>query len=236
MPFDHPAPRSAELCDFLRHVWSHSSGPLDFEGEYYRVKVPAYARPGQRRERIPLYLAGVNPIMVRTAAEAADGLVGHPIYTRSYLRDYIHPAVDEGLRRAGRQRSDFDLASCLIVAVSSDAAQARQEAKQQIAFYSTVRTYDLLLDSSGFSAEKEGIRRAFRTLDIPAMAAAVSDEMLAATAVAGTPDECRAQLAGFEGLLDTALLYTPTFGVDPRRVSENHRLIIETFGGQAARG
>lgn len=230
MPFEHPAPKAGELCRLLRHVWASPRGPIDFEGRFYRLKVPHYTRPGQVRERVPIYLAGVNPLMVRTAAEAADGLVGHPIYTQSYLRDYVLPAVVDGLGRAGRERGDFDLASCLIVSVSTDREQARQEARQQIAFYATVRTYDLLLDSSGFSREKEALRRAFRTVDIAAMAAAVSDEMLAATAVSGTPDDCRRQLAAYEGLLDTPMFYSPTFGVEPARVSENHRLIIETFG------
>src|SRR3712207_7372532 len=40
----------------------------------------------------------------------------------------------------------------------------------------------------------------YTTLFRSAMAAAVSDEMLAATAVAGTPDECREQLAAYDGL------------------------------------
>jgi probable F420-dependent oxidoreductase len=230
MTLEHPAPKAAELCELLRHIWSQPSGPIDFEGRFYRLKVPHYVRPGQVREQIPVYLAGVNPLMIRTAAEASDGLVGHPIYSKSYLRDYVVPAVEDGLRRAGKSRQNFDLASCIIVSISNDREQARQEARQQVAFYATVKTYDLLLDSSGFGREKEALRHAFRTLDVAGMAAAVSDEMLSAIAISGTPDDCRQQLADFEGLLDTAMLYTPTFGVDPQRASENHKLIIETFG------
>jgi hypothetical protein len=52
---------------------------------------------------------------------------------------------------------------------------------------------------------------------------------LAATAIAGTPDECRRQLAAYDGLLDLPMFYPPTFGVDPTRVLENHRLIVDTF-------
>jgi probable F420-dependent oxidoreductase len=229
VPFEHPAPKLAELCGLLREVWSHPDGPVDFDGRYYRLSVPNYSRPSQLRRRMPIYLAGVNPLMIRTAAEAGDGLVGHPIYTRSYLRDYVRPAVEAGLRRARKPRAEFDLASCVIVSVCHDREQARQEARQQIAFYATVRTYDLLLDSSGFSREKEALRAAFRTMDISGMAAAVSDEMLAATAIAGTPDDCREQLAAYDGLIDTAIFYPPTFGVEPQRVRENHRLIVETF-------
>jgi alkanesulfonate monooxygenase SsuD/methylene tetrahydromethanopterin reductase-like flavin-dependent oxidoreductase (luciferase family) len=121
------------------------------------------------------------------------------------------------------------VASCVIVSVSQDREQARREARQQVAFYSTVRTYDLLLDSAGFTREKDRIRSAFKTVDIRAMAESVSDEMLAATAIAGTPEECGDQFAAYDDLLDLPIFYPPTFGVDPRRVLENHRLIVETF-------
>jgi probable F420-dependent oxidoreductase len=230
LSFEHPAPRVAELCRLLRHIWAGADRSMRFAGRFYSLNVPQYTRPGQVRDSIPIYLAGVNPIMIRTAAEVADGLVGHPIYPRSYIRDHVRPAVDEGLRRAGRPREAFTLASCVIISVSRDREQARREARQQVAFYSTVRTYDLLLDSAGFSREKEAIRAAFRTVDVPAMADAVSDEMLAATAVAGTPDECREQLAAYDDLIDLPMFYSPSFGVDPERVVENHRLIVETFG------
>ena len=239
MPFEHPAPKAAELCRLLRQVWANPDKPFRFRGEFYDLNVPQYARPGQAREAIPIYLAGVNPIMVRTAAETADGLVGHPIYPRDYIRDHVRPAVEEGLRRANRPRDAFTLASCVIMSVSPDRELARREARQQVAFYSTVRTYDLMLDSTGFSAEKEAIRAAFKTLDpskpeptIAAMADAVSDAMLAQTAVAGTPDECREQLAAYDGLLDLPMFYPPTFGVDSARILENHRLIIEAFATQ----
>src|SRR3712207_3547005 len=84
MPFERPAAKVAELCRLLRHIWASAGGPMRFQGQFYNLAVPQYTRPGQVRETIPIYLAGVNPIMVRTAAEASDGLVGHPIYPRSY--------------------------------------------------------------------------------------------------------------------------------------------------------
>lgn len=227
--FEHPAPKAAELCDLLRTVWAHDGGPLRFQGRFYSLNVPAYVRPLQARPTIPIFLAGVNPIMVRTAAEASDGLVGHPIYPRSYIRDTVRPAVEAGLRRAGKQREGFTVASCVIVAISRDREQARREARRQIAFYSTVRTYDQMLDSTGFADEKVKIREAFKTMDIEAMAGAVSDAMLDEIAVAGTPEDCLGQIAKWDGLLDLPIFYTPTFGVERERVFENHRLIVETF-------
>ena len=57
--------------------------------------------------RIPVYLAGVNPQMWRVAREVADGLHVHSFHREQYLRECMHPAVQEGLNRSGRSRIDF---------------------------------------------------------------------------------------------------------------------------------
>jgi len=237
LTFESPAPKASEVVRLLRALWEAPPGrPFRFDGRFYRIAIDLFGRPGRVRERIPVYMAGVNRVMVRTAAEVADGLVGHPLYSRRYLSDVVRPAVDDGLRRAGREHAGFDLAGYVITSIADDGAQARAEAKRQIGFYATTVTYDAILDLHGWQREKEAIRAAFRARDIPAVEAAVSDEMLDQIAVAGTPDECREQLRRYDGLLDHALLYPPSFAVRPERVRENYRLIRETFGVRAAAG
>jgi alkanesulfonate monooxygenase SsuD/methylene tetrahydromethanopterin reductase-like flavin-dependent oxidoreductase (luciferase family) len=54
----------------------------------------------------------------------ADGLVGHPIYTRRYLREVVRPNLEIGFRRAGREASTFDLATYVITSISDDRDQA----------------------------------------------------------------------------------------------------------------
>jgi alkanesulfonate monooxygenase SsuD/methylene tetrahydromethanopterin reductase-like flavin-dependent oxidoreductase (luciferase family) len=87
-----------------------------------------------------------------------------------------------------------------------------------VAFNSTVSTYRPVLSHHGFDAEADRVRAAWEQGDWAGMAAAVSDEMLAAIAVAGTPDEVRAQFAerradGFE----RTLLWTPFGGLEAVR-------------------
>ena len=77
LTFEAPAPKAAEVVRLLRALWSAPGGrPFRFDGRFYRIAIDIFGRPGRVRERIPVYLAGVNRIMVRTAAEVADGLVG----------------------------------------------------------------------------------------------------------------------------------------------------------------
>jgi probable F420-dependent oxidoreductase len=231
LKFESPAPKAAEVVRLLRALWEAPGGrPFKFEGRFYNIAIDVFGRPGRVRNRIPVYMAGVNRTMVRTAASVADGLVGHPLYSRRYIAEVVQPAVDEGLKRGDRTRESFDLAGYVITSISHDAAQAREEARRQIGFYATTLTYDAILDLHGWQAEKEGIRNAWRKFDLAALTAAVSDDMLDQIAIAGTPDQCRAQAERYEGLLDHVLFYPPSLAVKHDRLLENYALIREVFG------
>ncbi len=223
MPFDDPpAPRMREAIELIRAAFAaQKGGGLRYEGKYYQVKIPQYARPGAPRERIPIYLAAVNKHMIRTAATTADGLIGHPIYTRKYIAEKVLPRL-EG--------TACELAPYVITSISSDREQARREARAQIAFYYTTRLYHSVLDVHGWRGIGETIADAFRRMDFKAMEAAVPDEMVDAIAVAGTPDEVRDRIRQWEGLSDHLLLYSPSVGMKPERVQENLLAIAETFG------
>jgi len=231
IPYEPVAPKLKETIELIRYLWSCQKGkPARFQGRFYKINIPQYARPNAVRERIPIYTAAVNRIMLRTAGEVADGLVGHPLYTRRYLREVVIPTVEEGLRRSGRRREDFTFTSLIITVVHPDRQTARRIAKYQIAQYSAVKTYAAILDLHGWEEEKTKAQQALRTWDLERMADSVSEEMVDAIAIAGTPDDCRRQLQEYEGLLDLPLLFGPYAGVSPDMALETYKATLEAFG------
>lgn len=223
IPFDQPpAPRMREAVQLIREtVRAQKGGGLRFEGRYYSVQIPGYARPGAPRERIPIYIAAVNRGMIRAAAAEADGLIGHPVYTRRYISERVLPEL-EG--------SSCELTPYVICSVSDDVDQARQEVRAQIAFYYTTRIYHSILEVHGWREVGEEIARAFRKQDFKAMIDAVPDELVDAIAVCGQPHEVRDQLEQWRGLADHLLLYPASVGANPGRLRENLAAIIDTFG------
>jgi probable F420-dependent oxidoreductase len=223
IPFDSPpAPRMREAVELIRAaIAAQKGGGLRFDGEHYKISIPMYARPGAARAEIPIYIAGVNRGMIRTAAAVADGLVGHPIYTRKYIAEKVLPEL-EGSR--------CELAPYVICSVSDDVDQARREARAQIAFYYTTRLYHSVLDVHGWREIGEACAAAFRKGDFAGMSDAVPDELVDAIAIAGRPDEVRDRLRQWEGLTEHPLLYPPTVGASPERVRENLAAIAEAFG------
>lgn len=222
MPFDAPpAPRMRDAIGLIRAAFdAQGGGGLRYDGPHYQVNIPAFTRPRAARPRVPIGVAAVNKGMIRTAAECADYLIGHPVYTRRYIREVVLPALDG---------SACELLPYVVTAVHEIREQARAEARGQIAFYYTTRLYHSILAVHGWEAAGAAIADAFRRGDFKAMTAAVSDELLDEIAIAGAPDEVRERLTAWDGLADHVLLYSPSVGMKGERVVENVDAIIDTF-------
>jgi probable F420-dependent oxidoreductase len=223
-PFDvPPAPRMQDAVGLIRAAFAaKGGGGLHYEGEHYQVNIPQFQRHGTARDTIPVMLAGVNRGMIRCAAACADGLVGHPIYTRKYISEKVLPEL-EG--------SACELVPYVITSVADDVDQARNEARAQIAFYYTTKLYHSVLEPHGWRSIGETVTNAFKAGDFAAMVKAVPDEMVDAIAIAGRPEDVRDQLKQWDGLADHVLLYSPSIGLSPERGTENLDAIVETFAG-----
>lgn len=224
---DAPAVRMEELVTLLRKLWRQHREPIDHEGRFYRLRLaPTGDLIGPLREDIPIYTAGVNPRMVEVAGRVADGLLGHVLFTTGYIEDVVLPAIEQGAKRTGRDPGAVRVASLVLAAVDDDPEVARRDAAAQLAFYASAKTYAPVLERIGFADEAAAVREAFARGDEEAMAAAIPDRMVDALAVAGTPMDVRSQLRRYEGLLDHAILYVPSYRISPERLRENALALI----------
>lgn len=223
MPFEGPpAGRVTDAIGLVRAaIAAQKKGGLKYEGPYYQVSIPQYSRPGAAREKIPVYLAAVNKGMIKAASRVADGLVGHPIFTRKYVEEKVNPVLSG---------TPCEFVSYVITSIHDDPARARDEARNQIAFYYTTRLYHSVLEPHGWQHIGEEIAAAFKKGDFAAMSKAVPDEMVDAIALTGTPDEVKDKIKQWEGLTDHFLFYSPSIGMKSDRITENMETIIDTFG------
>ena len=207
---EHPAARMEELLPLLRRLWRLHEGPIEHDGQFYRlhVKPTAPPRPPLRTDT-PIFMAGVNARMIEAAGAVADGLVGHPLFTPEYVREVARPSLARGAARAARVAPP-PIAGYLVCSVAEDRESARRHAAAIIAFNSSVKTYRATHRVGGFEREAEAIRTAWRAGDFAGMTAAVSEEMIDAIALAGTPEDVRARFAErWEGVYERTLLWPP---------------------------
>jgi probable F420-dependent oxidoreductase len=230
--YGKPVQRMREYVQALTSLWALASGgsPVMPPGEYYGFDLTGFVRPAPAvRESIPIYLAAVRPAMTRLAAECADGLVAHPMSSPADLDSY-QEWIAEGAAKAGRDPAEIEHVQFIICSVAADAAQARREAAQQIALYAATQTYAYRLEQLGFADERAAIRSAYQARDLNSMARAVSDRVLDAFAVAGTPDQVREGLSQRARPAHTVVLAPPTYGVAATRLTEITRDLISIFG------
>jgi probable F420-dependent oxidoreductase len=215
--FESPAPKMAEAIRAIRAIWNtwQTGAKLDFKGRFYTFDVMTpFFNPGPiEHPKIPIFIAAVNPFMCGVAGELCDGLHVHPFNSPKYLREVVHPAVEEGLRKSGRARKDFTYATSSFVVVGDtekERAEQAQMVKQQIAFYGSTRTYQPVLAAHGWEDVAPKLHKKSVEGDWAGMANLITDEMLDAYTVTATYDKLRdALVARYEGLLDRTALYQP---------------------------
>jgi len=200
---------AARLRDYVRAVRAchdaYRKGRGRYEGEFYSVRQPVFS-PGADDPwpEVPIYVAGVNPIMTAVAGEVADGFAAHMFSTPSYLDDVLRPALAKGAARAGRAAPPV----MLPLVVGRDRAS--------LAAYLTVYcvpSYRRVLDASGLTEEMDAILAAIadrrRTEAAKILEAHVLDH-LAATTI----DELPAAYARWSAHADQVGLSVPWYGMD----------------------
>jgi probable F420-dependent oxidoreductase len=201
MPWSKPASRMREMVMAIKAIWSNwrEGGRLDFRGEFYQhtLMTPMF-NPGPNPYGDPkIYVAGVGPKMTAVAAEVADGFFTHPFHTAKSWRESTLPALEEGLAKAGRDRSDLDIGFQLMVVSGQNDEEMEKAAgivRQQIAFYGSTPAYRVALDTHGWGDLQTELNALSKSGDWVEMGKRVTDEVLEAIAVVGPMNEIAAKI------------------------------------------
>ncbi len=170
-------------------------GEVSHEGETVRIEhFDLWFRPF--RHDMPIYISALFPKMTELCGEVADGV----ILTRGTLASAsgARAHVAAGARRAGRDAGAVEISSLLPTSVSADRDEAYAAARPGLAFYAGFfPRYNRLIAENGFPDEAAIIARTWAAGDRAGAERAVTDDMIAATGIAGQPAECRERLEAY---------------------------------------
>jgi alkanesulfonate monooxygenase SsuD/methylene tetrahydromethanopterin reductase-like flavin-dependent oxidoreductase (luciferase family) len=193
VPYSKPLTRVRETVELIRRL--SRDGRAGFLGETVRVaNFDLWFSP--RRPRFPIYLSAVFPKMAALCGEIANGI----ILTRSTLATAaaIRSYVAEGALRAGRRPDEVTVSSLLPTVVGETRGEALAALRPGLAFYAGFfPRYNRLIAEHGFVAEAAAIAAAWANGDRDAAERAVSDALIDATAIAGTPEHCRERVEAY---------------------------------------
>jgi probable F420-dependent oxidoreductase len=231
---DHPLPRLREYVECVRAVWQHYADgqPFAIKGRFHSAASPPFNPWGVRqmaRPQIPIYLSVVRPRMLQLAGEIADGVLGY-LATPRYLREVVLPNIAIGLERAGRARDDVELAALVLCSVSEDREEAMRRARINVGNYICFPGADPMVQFNDVAEARNAVLEKLFS-DGPSAFDLLPEEVVKRFAICGTPEEGRAQLTEFDGLLDHVVLHTPY--VPPLEAGDSEdcfRNTVATFG------
>jgi probable F420-dependent oxidoreductase len=202
-------------------------GPI--EGTYQRLDLTGFST-GRRPVRavIPIYLPALFQNTVVLAARIADGLLGHPVWSLSWIADQAK-VLETELAKAGRPREKFHVNLWNYVAVSENRRSAIDDMRGTVAFYSSIAQYAKYFAAHGFGAQSDAVAAAAAQNDLASMLKAVPDEMVTTFAIAGTPDEVRERVDLMWKHADSITLSPPQNALSATRIGEYRDAIAKTL-------
>jgi len=212
-----PAPRLRDYVGALRAIWHcwETRGKLNYESPNYKLSLmtPDFSPEPTGLPMIPVTISAVGEAMLRVAGQVCDGVRLHPICSRRYLEEVCMPQLNEGMRRSGRARENFDIHGGGFVCTGPDEATVAAEtekARRRIGFYGSTRTYLPILELHGLGDLGLKLHRMSVAGEWHKMGAEISDDVVDIFAARGTYDVlAKAIDARFGGVADSIDLHFP---------------------------
>ncbi|MEM7407431.1 MAG: TIGR03617 family F420-dependent LLM class oxidoreductase [Pseudomonadota bacterium] len=211
VPWSPPAPRMREYLQALKAIWRcwKFGERLRFEGDHYTftLMTPHFVPDGSGLPLPGVTLAAVGPIMLKVAAEVADGVRLHPFCTRKYVAETVLPQLEKGFAISGRQRANFEVNGGGFVATGADDETVHEVAewvRYRIGFYGSTPAYWPVLEAHGYGDLGRKLNKMTKAGEWDQLAAQIPDELLHEFAAIGRHDEIASLIeARFADFSDT---------------------------------
>lgn len=211
----NPIRRAHETIELTR-AFLGDEGRVNYDGEIFDVQdFPSLDAD------IPIYHAALGKANRRVVARLCDGWIPHNVPFPD-LADSFAYIVDQ-METAGRDAT-IDVAPYVPAAVSDDAEAAKDAIRGHVAYYvGNGRGYERAV-ARRFPDGATGVAEAWRGGDREAATRNVTDEMVAALGVAGTPEQARKQ---FQAIADIDCVTRPMVTVPSNVDAEMAERTIE---------
>ncbi len=226
-----PVTHLRETIKAVRHIIRGAHEGLEpFEGEYFRAdfkELQPHEAP--LRTEIPIWVAALRSKLVGLAAETADGLIGHPMWSRTWALERMQPEFEGALVAAGRRREDVEVNLWPWAAPNPNEAEAIDDARPTMAFYGGVAQYEPFFEAHGFGDVARKLQQGVGQGDYRKVAHLVPDDMVRAFVAVGPADKVREQIEPFWSFADSLCVVPPVYSLTPEKLLFYTQAIAQTF-------
>lgn len=205
MDWTRPVARTRETIDLVKRFTS--GGEFPFDGDVFEIE-----GADALDVDVPVANAALGETNRRVTGRLADGWLPFNIPLPSL--ESAHGTVTAAAREAGRDPDEIDVMPWIPTAVSEDRETALDLLRENVVSYVGGFSDDAYKNALAqhFPEAAEAIATAERAGDHDAALEAVTDEVLRAVGVAGTPEEANEQLAAVRErpVVDTPIISIPS--------------------------
>jgi 5,10-methylenetetrahydromethanopterin reductase len=192
MESPHPLQTMREYVEILRRYLSGET--VKFQGKMFQIN-------GAKMGFVPsapikMYITAVRPRMLQLGGEIGDGVLLSAGCAPAYIRKCA-AEIALGAQRGGKPAQDVDIAGFVTAAVSDSAKEAIEANKQFLAYIFRNVHHAENIRLGGNKIDQEGLASAVGKRDWEAAKKYISDDIVFAHSVAGTPSDCAKQIEGF---------------------------------------
>lgn len=204
-----PWTKMRDYLTIVRAVVAGRAGEaVRYEGPEHRIRWRASWDP--TRPSLPVYLSASGPRMVKLAGEVSDGVGVGIMASTTFMRDIVRPNACAAATAAGRDPAELAFPMGALISVNRDEEAARDAVRASICglFHPVPHPYyDSQLRQLGFTefADRANeLMPAGRTREAMDL---VPDEVIDTMTITGTPQQCAARIADYEGLADEVIAF-----------------------------
>lgn len=205
LAYERPIRRVFETIEIIKGYTDDSDEPFEYDGEIFALS--GYKPLGVP---VPVYNAALGETNRRITGKLCDGWIPYNIPFPALQEAF--EAVADGARDASRDPDEITVTPWVQAAVSDDPHIARQVIRKNIAEYVGGITDDTYKNAvaNRFPDEASRIADLWRSGDRDGSIESVTDEMVDALGIAGTPEQARERL---RTLLEYPLIDVPIVSV-----------------------
>jgi len=204
MPQMRPLATVKDCIEVIRKLLKEEN--VSYDGKMVKVNkvtlgVCPYFEPYGRfrvyRNNIPIYVAGMSPKMLQLTGEVGDGALISVGFSPEHTKKAIEN-IKIGAEKAKRKFEDLDIAAYILFSPSKDGTIS--EATKGFISLCVTQFFDMeTLRLSGFKEDEvEKIKESYTKGGYKEAVKYITDDMVNALGVAGTPEKCHEGLERYE--------------------------------------
>ena len=188
----HPLQSMREFVEILRRLLKGET--VNFHGKIFQMN-------GAKMGFVPstpikMYLTAVRSRMLQLAGEVGEGVLLSAGCAPGYIKKCLDD-IQKGAQKAGKTLKDVDVAGFVTASVADDPREAIEANKIFLAYIFRNAHHAENIRLGGGSVDQEGLATAVSKREWEIAKKFISDEVVLAHSVAGTPADCRKQLEAF---------------------------------------